>query len=237
MNDRVLVNSSKRISCLYGKYSSSNLLLKGKMHHGVDISYSSNEEENKVYANCLGVVYEVQDGLLRDINAKGKETWGNFVLVKHPNGMFSRYAHLVKGSIRVRVGEQVNENTFLGVMGESGITFGRHLHFEVASGYSSSTRINPTPYLTKAIYEEVKYNDNDFEVGDRVLVLSGYATSDSYGGGNHTAEYTGNVNDAGDIKYITDIVSLDRPRPYHLSNDRENKKPRGWVSKEQIRKI
>ena len=36
-------------------------------------------------------------------------------------------------------------------MGDSGRAFGRHLHFEVSTGYSSSTRINPEPYLTATI--------------------------------------------------------------------------------------
>lgn len=79
--------------------------------------------------------------------------------------------------------------------------------------------------------------DKDFKIGDKVLVLNGVATADSYGGGTHTAEYTGNINDSGDIKYITDITDLSRPRPYHLSNDKENTIPRGWVSAEQIKKI
>jgi hypothetical protein len=234
---RVLVNSENRISCAYGKYKT----LPGK-HNGVDVGYSKNEEENKVYANCKGVVYETQDSLDKNTNATGKATWGNFVLIKHPNGMFSRYAHLIKGSIAVKVGQDVDENTYLGMMGESGITYGRHLHFEVATGYNSNTRIDPTPYLTKPIYEEIKQveqpmtDTNDFKVGDKVLVLNGYATAGSDGSGSHTATYTGNINDSGDIKYIT-LICDGALRPYHLSNDKENTKPRGWVSKEQIRKI
>ncbi|HIQ93672.1 TPA: hypothetical protein IAB29_00870 [Candidatus Ventrenecus stercoripullorum] len=54
----------------------------------------------------------------------------------------------------VKKGQEVDENTQLGIIGDSGNAYGRHLHFEVATGYSSTTRIDPTPYLTKAIYEE-----------------------------------------------------------------------------------
>lgn len=156
---RVLVNSENRISCPYGKYKTSNPALNGKDHNGVDIAPSTIEEENKIYANCKGVVYEIQDGLDRNVNATGKETWGNFVLIKHPNGMFSRYAHLQKRTIQVKVGQEVNESTYLGMMGESGITYGRHEHFEVATGYSSNTRIDPTPYLTKPLWEESAQSD------------------------------------------------------------------------------
>lgn len=234
---RVINESSKRITAPYGKYSD------GTPHNGVDLGYRSDEEENKVYSNSKGMVVEIQDGLDRTSDARGKASWGNFVLVKHPNGFYSRYAHLRKGSIKVTNGQEVDENTFLGVIGDSGNTFGRHLHFEVATGYSSSTRIDPTPYLTKAIYEvENEDNDNDekveeFKVGDKVVV-TGRATSRSDGTGTQTAMYTGNVNDISDIRYVTKIVDLNAVRPYHISvgqtlGDRD----RGWVGKEQIRKI
>jgi len=237
MIDRVINESSKRITASYGHYSN------GTPHNGIDLGFRANEEENKVYANSKGVVYEVQDGLDRDIRATGKATWGNFVLVEHPNGMFSRYAHLLKGSIAVKSGDVVNENTFLGIIGDSGITYGRHLHFEVATGYSSNTRIDPTPYLTKAIYEESNSGgeeeviDPGFSVGDRVVV-KGRATSRSDGNGSQTALYGGDASDISDIRYITRIVDLNAARPYHISvgqtlGDRD----RGWVSKDQIRKI
>lgn len=224
--DRVLVNSSKRVTCGYLEYNG---------HFGIDIGYSVNEEDNKVFANSKGVVYEVQDGLSRNLNAKGKETWGNFVLVKHPNGMFTRYAHLLKGSIKVSLGQEVDENTCLGIVGDSGITYGRHLHFEVATGYSSGTRINPTEYLVKAIYEENDFLE-EFNVGDKVLLICGRATECSDGSGNVTLEYDGNIEDVGNIKYIT-LINKGAVRPYHVSNDKENTMPRGWVYEKQMKKI
>lgn len=237
MSDRVINESSKRITTKYGKYSN------GSAHNGVDLGYRQDEEENRVFANSKGVVFEVQDGLNRTNGASGKASWGNFVLIKHPNGMYSRYAHLKKGTIDVIKGQEVDENTFLGVMGDSGNTFGRHLHFEVQTGYSSITRIDPTPYLIKPIYEKVideKRDDEEvtnFKVGDRVVV-SGRATSRSDGTGSQTALYGGDANDISDIRYITMITDLNAVRPYHISvgqilGDRD----RGWVSKDQIRKI
>ena len=141
MTDRVINESSKRITQAYGG------------HNGVDLGYRANEEENKVYANCKGTVVETVDGLGNLQGSTGVKSWGNYVLIKHPNGMYSRYAHL-KSSILVKKGQEVDEHTQLGVIGDSGNAYGRHLHFEVATGYSSTTRIDPTSYLTKPIYEE-----------------------------------------------------------------------------------
>ena len=141
MTDRVINESSKRITQAYGG------------HNGVDLGWRQDENENKVYANCKGTVVETVDGLGNLKGSTGVKSWGNYVLVKHGNGYHSRYAHLRSG-ILVKKGQEVDENTQLGIIGDSGNAYGRHLHFEVATGYSSTTRIDPTPYLTKAIYEE-----------------------------------------------------------------------------------
>lgn len=79
---------------------------------------------------------------------------------------------------------------------------------------------------------------NDLKIGDKVLVLSGVATADSYGGGSKTSPYNGDINDSSNIRYITSITDLSRPRPYHISvGNTLGNGDRGWVSKEQIKKI
>lgn len=144
MTDRVINESSKRITCAYEGYTG---------HKGVDLGWRQDENQNKVYANCKGTVVEIQDGLDRVPGSSGVKSWGNYVLIKHPNGMYSRYCHMKKGLL-VKKDQEVDENTQLGIIGDSGNTTARHHHFEVQTGYSSDTRIDPTPYLTKAIYEE-----------------------------------------------------------------------------------
>ena len=150
MEDRVINRSSKRITQHYDK----------GIHNGVDLGYNGkDEEQNRVYANCEGVVYETRDGYGRNIKSKGVATWGNYVYVKHPNGMFTRYAHLQKG-LFVKKGQKVDENTCLGIIGISGKAYARHLHYEVSTGYSSAKRINPEPYLKKPVYFESKADIN-----------------------------------------------------------------------------
>ena len=143
MEDRVVPRSSKRITQKYKPLS----------HKGVDIGWSSVEENNKVHANCRGIVREVVDGKTNNTKSAGAASWGNYVLVQHPNGYYTRYAHLKKCAM-VKVGQNVDESTVVGIMGDSGKAYGKHLHFEVATGYSSKTRINPTPYLTEPVYDE-----------------------------------------------------------------------------------
>lgn len=55
--------------------------------------------------------------------------WGRLVVVRHPDGVRTLYAHLA--SIVVRVGEEVSGGAILGRVGSSGDATGPHLHFEV----------------------------------------------------------------------------------------------------------
>jgi len=55
--------------------------------------------------------------------------WGRLVVVRHPGGVRTLYAHLA--SIDVRVGQEVSGGAILGRVGSSGDATGPHLHFEV----------------------------------------------------------------------------------------------------------
>lgn len=158
MNDLVIYNSSKRITQHYGHKTSS-----GKIHRGVDLSHSKSEDKNVVYANCSGTIKDVVDKYDNMQGSTGMKSYGNYVLIKHPNGFYSRYAHLRKGSISVKKGQVVNEKTPIGVIGNSGNSYGRHLHFEVMTGYNTG-RINPEPYLTRPIYRHTQWEKGTYEL-------------------------------------------------------------------------
>ncbi len=74
---------------------------------------------------------------------------GNYVIVKHTNGMYSTYFHL--DSYSVSVGSRVNKGSLIGISGNTGKKncqpLGYHLHFETRSGLSSSTHVNPVDYV------------------------------------------------------------------------------------------
>ena len=53
------------------------------------------------------------------------------IKIDHGNGYFTRYLHLAYGSVNVSVGDFVKKGTVLGYMGNTGYSFGGHLHFEI----------------------------------------------------------------------------------------------------------
>lgn len=71
--------------------------------------------------------------------------YGTQVVIRHPDGMYSQYAHLSKLSIRE--GQDVQGGTPIGLSGATGNVSGPHLHFEIRTGPEYGSDISPVPYL------------------------------------------------------------------------------------------
>lgn len=116
-------------------------IYKAGVHNGIDV-VNKNYTLGNIIAHTDGVVSEARDGLG---NMKGSNSYGNYVKIKHDNGYSTLYAHLAKGTVKVAAGNKVSKGQVLGFMGDSGNSYGAHLHFEVRN--ESDGRIDPTPYL------------------------------------------------------------------------------------------
>ncbi len=60
--------------------------------------------------------------------------FGNLVIIQHPNGMKTYYAHQSK--LNVSIGDQVSQGDIIGFVGNTGRSTGPHLHFEVRGGWN-----------------------------------------------------------------------------------------------------
>lgn len=112
-------------------------------HWGIDIT-----DFNGSY-NTLGWVVAHSDGTVIEYrnNCTGFEynSYGNYVLLRHSNGMYTLYAHLAYNTVQVRNGQTVSKGQRLGYMGNTGTSYGGHLHWEVRQ--SNGYKIDPQPYL------------------------------------------------------------------------------------------
>ena len=70
--------------------------------------------------------------------------WGNYVRVDDAEGNRLYFCHM--DSRAVKVGQTVKPGDKLGVMGNTGYSFGAHTHFEVRKA-DNKTRLNPAEYL------------------------------------------------------------------------------------------
>ncbi|MEB3172464.1 MAG: M23 family metallopeptidase [Cyanobacteriota bacterium] len=82
----------------------------------------------------------------RVVLAESINGYGLTVLLEHPDGLQTLYAHL--DQIVVRLGDELAEGEALGTVGMTGRTTGPHLHFELRRGTpDQQLAIDPTPYL------------------------------------------------------------------------------------------
>lgn len=143
-------------------------------HHGMDFINDVGHACNAI-AVADGEVVAVQDFV---DGFSDTYTAGNYVRIKHESGVYSRYLHLVKGSVKVKVGQKVKAGTTLGMEGNTGYSYGTHLHFDVFDG---TQYVDPLPYLTgeKDFGNEKPSPDKlEIKVGDKVKMKQGATFSD-----------------------------------------------------------
>lgn len=101
----------------------------GRLHAGIDIAAGSG---TPIRAAASG----------RVIFAGWEGGYGNYTIIDHGNGLATCYAH--QSSIGVSTGQSVSQGQVIGAVGNTGHSFGAHLHFEVRIGGSP---VDPLGYL------------------------------------------------------------------------------------------
>lgn len=75
-------------------------------------------------------IFAAASGKVILANCGNQGGYGCWVKIDHGNGATSSYAHMIEGSIKVKPGDIVSQNTLLGQVGWTGQTsFGPHVHF------------------------------------------------------------------------------------------------------------
>ncbi|MBI4345370.1 MAG: peptidoglycan DD-metalloendopeptidase family protein [Elusimicrobia bacterium] len=101
-------------------------------HSGIDFVAG---EGTPVFAARPGRVSFVDTRYTRSYmrTSAGRKGYGNRVVIEHPDGTETEYAHLAPGSVQVRVGDVVTRDTQIAAVGSTGHSTGPHLHFMVVS--------------------------------------------------------------------------------------------------------
>ena len=157
----VLKSKKEQITMKYGSQ-----ILNGKKynHKGIDIVKQKNGLDYVIAAQ-KGKVIKVVDNVKGRDESKGL---GNYIELKHGDNICTRYCHLKYGTIKVKKGEIVKKGEELGYMGDTGYTFGAHLHFEVLV---DGKNVNPLPYL-----EDKKtippFSEEIYTKGNYIVIVS-----------------------------------------------------------------
>ena len=122
-----------------------------RFHYGVDLALHTGEP-----------IYAAFDGVVRLSKYNG--SYGNLIVIRHNNGLETYYAHLSKR--HVTPGTQVRAGDIIGLCGNTGRSYGSHLHFEIryrgnamnpenVIDCDSRTLLSPNLKLTKDSFRKV----------------------------------------------------------------------------------
>ncbi len=116
-----------------------------KMHYGIDFS-----------APIGTKIYATGNGIIKDVNIT--RSYGLSISINHGYGYKTLYAHLSKSFVKKN--QFVNRGDIIGLVGNSGISTGSHLHYEV---YKNNKPIDPALFF---------FNDISPDQYDEMIKLS-----------------------------------------------------------------
>ncbi len=100
-------------------------------HRGIDIS---SPRGTPIYAAADGVV----------VSATYHHSWGYYVRLDHANGYTTIYAHASRFASGIRPGVEVVRGQVIAYVGNTGNSYGNHLHFEI---WRNGNLVNPLNYF------------------------------------------------------------------------------------------
>jgi hypothetical protein len=100
-------------------------------HYGIDFAVPEGVD-----------IYSTADGVVETTDFDTKN--GNYVLIKHSDTFATFYSHLQR--VKVKVGDKTVKGQVIGFSGNTGLSTGSHLHYEV---HKNGERVNPEDYLSR----------------------------------------------------------------------------------------
>lgn len=117
------------------------------LHKGLDVGYGMGAP---IVATANGKV----------VLSLYNNDFGNHIVIQHKYGFDTKYAHLQH--VYVKEGQEVKQGDVIGTMGNSGLSDGPHLHYEVRIG---SQVLDPAKFIsmTDNAYENIKWTIQEYK--------------------------------------------------------------------------
>ncbi len=123
---------------------------------------------------AAGLIVSLEDGIddntIGDVNVE--KNWGNTIIIKHTEFLFSKISHIKKDSFKVKNGDYIKKGDVLAVCGNSGRSPEPHIHFQLqANAYLNAGTMNYPIcyYLTKENENYIFHSFENPREGETVL--------------------------------------------------------------------
>lgn len=186
-------------------------------HQAIDCGWWGDTSDRPIYSVSDGTVV----GLRNDYNRTDSSgnSYGNYIEIENSDGSLSTYCHLKYQSVLVKVGDKVKQHQQIATMGNTGYSFGPHLHYEHRI---NGNKVNPFDYLyCFPDFQSINYDKPDakyiktkpeykFKEGDMVVLNGYYHVSNETGSQciGEISNYIGTITKIkdGEYPYNVDLV-------------------------------
>lgn len=114
--DSVRINCSGFVMPIYGRVTSKFGPRRYRFHYGIDLALHVGDSVRAAFKGKVRII---------DYDGGG---YGNYVVIRHENGLETVYAHLSK--VEVKLNQNVKAGEIIALGGNTGRSTGPHLHFE-----------------------------------------------------------------------------------------------------------
>lgn len=114
--DTTFISLSGYIHPVAGRITSNFGFRRWRWHYGTDLKLRVGDSVHSSFGGMIRI-------------AKKSRTFGNYVVIRHDNGLETVYGHLSK--IIINVNQRIKAGDVLGLGGNTGRSTGPHLHYEV----------------------------------------------------------------------------------------------------------
>jgi len=114
--DTTFINLCGYVHPVSGRITSNFGFRRWRWHYGADLKLQVGDSVHCAFSGMIRI-------------AKKSRTFGNYVVIRHNNGLETIYGHLSK--ILVNVNQRIKAGEVLGLGGNTGRSTGPHLHYEV----------------------------------------------------------------------------------------------------------
>ncbi len=111
-------------------------------YKGISTYFSSFHPGVDIRAKLYSKIHPVQYGKVIEIGYE-RGGYGKYIVIEHESGLQSLYAHLAE--VQVKLGDEVKEDSTLGLVGLTGHTTGPHIHFEF---HAQGKSVNPKKLIS-----------------------------------------------------------------------------------------
>ncbi len=121
--------------------------------------------EKAVLSPAIGIIEEVTDNIpdnaIGEVNLE--QNWGNTIVIKHADFLYSNLSHLKNGSIKVKPGDKVEAGQQIAQVGNSGRSPYPHLHFQVQSTPFTGSKTLDYPLSYYIEHQEDNFKLHSFD--------------------------------------------------------------------------